>query len=85
MPTAPSSPNVSVAFPGSGLPANYIFIDEVAGVAANPPKLYYVDTQGLSMTEAQWGAKVNDVDILKTNVGGEYVIELATYVGPPKK
>lgn len=83
MPAAPSSPNPAVAFPGSGLPANYIFIDEATGAAANPPKLYYTST-GSVQTATQWGDKVNDTGIQKTYVNGEYVIILDTYVGAPK-
>ena len=87
MPTAPSSPNVSVAFPGSGLPANYIFVDETTGAAANPPKLAYPahdDLGGVQTTEAKWGDKVQDGDFFKSFFGGKYVIVLVTYVGPPK-
>jgi len=84
MPTAPSSPNVSVAFPGSGLPANYIFTDGTTGAAANPPKLYYTNNAGPSQTATQWGDKVDDANIRKTYVNGEYVIILDTYVGAPK-
>lgn len=84
MPTAPSSPNVSVAFPGSGLPANYIFVDGTTGAAANPPKLYYTNNAGPAQTATQWDAKVDDRNIQKTYINGEYVIILDTYVGPPK-
>lgn len=84
MPTAPSSPNPAVAFPGSGLPANYIFINGTNGAAANPPKLYYTNNSGPSQTETQWGAKVDDANIRKTYINGEYVIILSTYVGAPK-
>lgn len=84
MPTAPSSPNVSAAFPGSGLPANYIFVDGTTGAAANPPKLYYTNNAGPAQTATQWDAKVDDANIRKTYVNGEYVIILNTYVGAPK-
>lgn len=84
MPTAPSSPNVSVAFPGSGLPANYIFTDGATGAAANPPKLYYTSNSGPSQTATQWGAKVDDANIRKTYIDGDYVIILETHVGAPK-
>lgn len=84
MPAAPTSPNPAVAFPGSGLPANYIFINGTAGAAANPPKLYYTNNSGPSQTETQWGAKVDDANIRKTYINGEYVIVLSTYVGAPK-
>lgn len=83
MPAAPTSPNVLTAFPGSGLPANYIFIDGTTGAAANPPKLYYTNNTP-SQTATQWGAKVDDANIRKTYINGEYVIILSTYVGAPK-
>lgn len=82
MPAAPTSPNPAVAFPGSGLPANYIFTDNL-GAAANPPKLYYTNNTP-AHTETQWGGKVDDAKIQKTYVNGEYVIILDTYVGAPK-
>lgn len=84
MPAAPSSPNVLTAFPGSGLPANYIFTDGTTGAAANPPKLYYTNNAGPSQTATQWGDKVDDANIRKMYVNGEYVIILNTYVGAPK-
>lgn len=84
MPTAPSSPNPAVAFPGSGLPANYIFTDGTTGAAANPPKLYYTKTATPAQTATQWGAKVDDADIRKTYIDGDYVIILETHVGAPK-
>lgn len=83
MPTTPSSPNVSVAFPGSGLPSNYIFIDKTTGAAVNPPKLYNINPAGVaSPQETSWGTKVLDSACFKTYFGGEYVITLSTYVGP---
>lgn len=85
MPAAPSSPNVLTAFPGSGLPANYIFTDGTTGAAANPPKLYYTNNAGPSHTATPWGDKVDDENIRKTYVNGEYVIILDTYVGAPKQ
>lgn len=84
MPAAPASPNPAVAFPGSGLPANYIFINGTTGAAANPPKLYYTNNSGSSQTETQWGAKIDDANIRKLYINGEYVIVLSTYVGAPK-
>lgn len=84
MPAAPASPNPAVAFPGSGLPANYIFINGTTGAAANPPKLYYTNNSGPSQTETQWGAKIDDANIRKLYINGEYVIVLSTYVGAPK-
>lgn len=83
MPAAPTSPNPAVAFPGSGLPANYIFTDGTTGAAANPPKLYYTNNTP-SQTATQWGAKVDDANIRKLYINGEYVIILNTYVGAPK-
>lgn len=84
MPAAPASPNPAVAFPGSGLPANYIFVNDTSGAAANPPKLYYTNNSGPSQTETQWGAKIDDANIRKLYINGEYVIVLSTYVGAPK-
>lgn len=84
MPAAPASPNPAVAFPGSGLPANYIFVDGTAGNAANPPKLYYTNNSGPSQTGTQWGAKIDDANIRKLYINGEYVVVLSTYVGAPK-
>lgn len=84
MPAAPTSPNPAVAFPGSGLPANYIFTDKTTKAAANPPKLYYTNNSGPSQTETQWGAKIDDANIRKLYINGEYVIVLNTYVGAPK-
>lgn len=84
MPTAPSSPNVSVAFPGLGLPANYVFIDKTTGNAVNPPKLYQTDPVGTSPQVTPWGTKVLDSTCFKTYFGGKYVITLSTYVGPPE-
>lgn len=84
MPAAPTSPNPAVAFPGSGLPANYIFANGTTGAAANPPNLYYRNNSGSTQTETQWGAKIDDTNIRKTYVNGEYVIILSTYVGAPK-
>lgn len=84
MPAAPASPNPAVAFPGSGLPANYIFVNGTTGDAANPPKLYYTNNSGPSQTETQWGAKIDDANIRKLYINGEYVIVLSTYVGAPK-
>lgn len=83
MPAAPTSPNVLTAFPGSGLPANYIFTDGTTGAEANPPKLYYTNNTP-SQTATQWGAKVGDANIQKLYINGEYVIVLSTYVGAPK-
>ena len=82
MPAAPASSNPAVAFPGSGLPANYIFTDNL-GAAVSTPKLYYTNNTP-AQTATQWGAKVDDSKIQKMYVNGEYVIILDTYVGAPK-
>lgn len=84
MPTAPLSQNVSGAFPGSGLPANYIFIDKTSGDAAIPPKLYNTDPVGASPSGTSWGVQILDSTCFKTYFKGKYVITLSTYVGPPK-
>lgn len=84
MPAAPTSPNPAVAFPGSGLPANCVFVNGTSGAAANPPKLYYTNNSGPSQTETQWGAKIDDANIRKLYINGEYVIVLNTRVGAPK-
>lgn len=84
MPAAPTSPNPAVAFPGSGLPANYTFTDGATGAAANPPKLYYTNSATPAQTATQWGAKVDDANIQKTYIDGDYVIILETHVGAPK-
>lgn len=82
MPPAPTSSNPAVAFPGSGLPSNYIFTDNL-GNAANPPKLYYTNNTN-TQTRTQWGEKIDDVNIRKSYIDGEYVIMLDVYVGAPK-
>lgn len=84
MPAAPASPSPAVAFPGSGLPANYIFTDGATGAAAKPPKLYYTNSATPAQTATQWGAKVDDTIIRKTYIDGDYVIILETHVGAPK-
>lgn len=83
MPPAPTSPNPAVAFPGSGLPSNYIFTDG-SGAAANPPVLYYTNNTNVQ-TKTQWGEKIDDRNIHKSYVNGEYVIVLDTYVGEPQE
>lgn len=85
MPAAPTSPNPAVAFPGSGLPANYIFVNGTSGDAANPPKLYYTNNSGPAQTGTQWGAQIDDANIRKLYINGEYVIVLSTYVGAPNR
>lgn len=84
MPPAPSSPNVSVAFPGSGLPANYVFIDKTTGEATDPPKLYNIDPVAASPQAILWGSQILDSTCFKSYVGGKYVITLSTFVGSPK-
>lgn len=83
MPPAPTSTKPAEAFPGSGLPANYVFLNDTGQTAANPPVLQY--TKGMAGTATTWGASVADTDIRKDYVNGEYVIILATYAGVPKK
>lgn len=82
MPPAPTSTKPAEAFPGSGLPANYVFLNDTGQAAANPPVLQY--TKGLVGTATTWGASINDTDIHKNYVNGEYVIILTTYAGVPK-
>lgn len=83
MPPAPTSPNPSVAFPGSGLPADYTFVAQTTGAPADPPELYYTNSSAVQ-TKAQWGAKLSDLIIRKVYKNGGYVIDLYTYVGPPQ-
>lgn len=82
MPPAPTSTKPAEAFPGSGLPANYVFLNAAGQTAANPPVLQY--TKGLIGTATAWGASVVDTDIRKDYVNGEYVVILTTYAGTPK-
>lgn len=82
MPPAPTSTKPAEAFPGSGLPANYVFLNAVGQAAANPPVLQY--TKGSAGTATTWGASIADTDIRKDYVNGEYVIILTTYAGAPK-
>lgn len=82
MPPAPTSTKPAEAFPGCGLPSNYVFLNDTGQAAANPPVLQY--TKGLAGTTTTWGASVADTDIRKDYVNGEYVIILATYAGAPK-
>lgn len=83
MPPAPTSTKPAEAFPGSGLPANYVFLDDTGQTAANPPILQY--PKGSAGTATTWGASIADTDIRKDYVNGEYVIILTTYAGVPKK
>lgn len=82
MPPAPTSTKPAEAFPGSGLPANYVFLNDTGQTAANPPVLQY--TKGSAGTATTWGASIVDTDIRKDYVNGEYVVILTTYAGVPK-
>lgn len=82
MPPAPTSTKPAEAFPGSGLPANYVFLNAAGQAAANPPVLQY--TKVNVGATANWGASIVDTDIRKDYVNGEYVIILSTYAGVPK-
>lgn len=82
MPPAPTSTKPAEAFPGCGLPSNYVFLNAAGQAAANPPVLKYAkDAVGTATT---WGASITDTDIRKDYVNGEYVIILTTYAGVPK-
>lgn len=82
MPPKPTSTKPAEAFPGSGLPANYVFLNDTGQAAANPPVLQY--TKGSAGTATTWGASIADTDIRKDYVNGEYVVILTTYAGTPK-
>lgn len=82
MPPAPTSTKPAEAFPGSGLPANYVFLNDAGQTAANPPVLQY--TKGNAAATANWGASIVDTDIRKDYVNGEYVVILSTYAGVRK-
>lgn len=82
MPPAPTSTKPAEAFPGCGLPSNYVFLNDTGQTAANPPVLQY--TKGSAGTATTWGARVADTDIRKDYVNGEYVVILTTYAGAPK-
>lgn len=82
MPPAPTSTKPAEAFPGSSLPANYVFLNADGQAAANPPVLQY--TKGLAGIATTWGASITDTDIRKDYVNGEYVIILTTYAGVHK-
>lgn len=82
MPPAPTSTKPAEAFPGCGLPSNYVFLKAADQAAANPPVLQY--TKGSAGTATTWGASIADTDIRKDYVNGEYVIILTTYAGVPK-
>ena len=82
MPPAPTSTKPAEAFPGCGLPSNYVFLNDTGQAAANPPVLQY--TKGAVGTKTTWGASIVDTDIRKDYVNGEYVVILTTYAGTPK-
>lgn len=82
MPPAPTSTKPAEAFPGCGLPSNYIFLSDTGQAAANTPVLQYI--KGSAGTATTWGASIADPDIRKDYVNGEYVIILTTYAGAPK-
>lgn len=82
MPPAPTSTKPAEAFPGCGLPSNYVFLNAAGQAAANPPVLQY--TKGSDGTATTWGASITDTDIRKDYVNGEYVIILTTYAGVRK-
>lgn len=82
MPPAPTSTKPAEAFPGCGLPSNYVFLNDSGQAAANPPVLQY--TKGSVGTATTWGASIVDTDIRKDYVNGEYVVILTTYAGTPK-
>lgn len=82
MPPAPTSTKPAEAFPGCGLPSNYVFLDDSGQAAANPPVLQY--PKGSAGTATTWGASIVDTDIRKDYVNGEYVVVLTTYAGTPK-
>lgn len=82
MPPAPTSTKPAEAFPGCGLPSNYVFLNDTGQAAANPPVLQY--TKGSVGTATTWGASIVDTDIRKDYVNGEYVVILSTYAGTPK-
>lgn len=82
MPPAPTSTKPAEAFPGCGLPSNYVFLNDLGKAAANPPVLQYV--KGSAGTATTWGASIVDTDIRKDYVNGEYVVILSTYAGVPE-
>lgn len=82
MPPAPTSTKPAEAFPGCGLPSNYVFLNDTGQAAANPPVLQY--TKGSAGTATTWGASIVDTDIRKDYVNGEYVVILTAYAGVPK-
>lgn len=82
MPPAPTSTKPAEAFPGCGLPSDYVFLNASGQAAANPPALQYVKDNAWAVTT--WGAMINDSEIRKDYVNGEYVVILTTFAGTPK-
>lgn len=82
MPPAPTSTKPAEAFPGCGLPSNYVFLNGSGQAAANSPVLQY--TKGTAGTATTWGASIVDTDIRKDYVNGKYVVILTTFAGTPK-
>lgn len=82
MPPAPTSTKPAEAFPGCGLPSNYVFLNDTGQTAANPPVLQY--TKDSAGTATSWGVSIADTNIRKDYVNGEYVVILTTYAGTPK-
>lgn len=83
MPPAPTSTKPAEAFPGCGLPSNYVFLNDSGQAAANPPVLQYPKGAATGITTT-WGASIVDTDIRKDYVNGEYVVILTTFAGTPK-
>lgn len=83
MPPAPTSTKPAEAFPGCGLPSNYVFLNDSGQAAANSPVLQYPKV-AVGTTTTTWGASIVDTDIRKDYVNGEYVVILTTYAGTPK-
>lgn len=82
MPPAPTSTKPAEAFPGCGLPSNYVFLNDTGQAAAKPPILQY--RKGNAWTTTNWGASIVDPDIRKDYVNDDYVVLLTTYAGAPK-
>lgn len=83
MPPAPTSTKPAEAFPGCGLPSDYVFLNDTGQAAANPPVLQYMKCNA-GVTASNWEARVPETDLRKDYVNGEYVIVLATYAGTPE-
>lgn len=81
MPAQPTSGSPSVAFPGSGLPVDYRFVNS-AGATVETPELYYTSPQRI-LTKTSWGSEISDDELKKSYINGEYIIVLDTYVEVP--